>query len=109
MEDLMNSPATNLKHTLHFARATGAIGAWVEGLSLGSVPSAEAIRALRHALADYGVLFFDFGRIPTELGTQHRGVNDFIGPRKLKRLTVAGDKPSREFGSQGRVGKACES
>jgi taurine dioxygenase len=26
--------------------------------------------------------------------TQHRGVNDFEGPRKLKRLTIAGDRPA---------------
>ena len=27
--------------------------------------------------------------------TQHRGVADFAGPRKLRRLTTAGDRPSR--------------
>jgi taurine dioxygenase len=26
--------------------------------------------------------------------TQHRGVNDFVGPRKLRRLTITGDRPS---------------
>jgi taurine dioxygenase len=29
-----------------------------------------------------------------ERGTQHRGVADFTGPRKLRRLTFAGDRPS---------------
>jgi taurine dioxygenase len=27
--------------------------------------------------------------------TQHRGIADFVGPRKLRRLTFAGDRPRR--------------
>lgn len=51
--------------TIEFQRANGAIGAWVTGVELGKEGSAEQAKTLRRGLADYGALFFDFGRIPT--------------------------------------------
>jgi taurine dioxygenase len=45
-------------------RATGAVGAWVRGFELGA-PGNEALsERLQRELAENGVLFFDFGRIP---------------------------------------------
>jgi taurine dioxygenase len=50
---------------LRFVRATGAIGAWVHNFRLSDPGNAACAGTLQHALAEYGVLFFDFGRPPT--------------------------------------------
>lgn len=54
---------TNSK--IEFKRATGTIGAWVSGVELGVEGDAEQAASLQRALAEHGVLFFDFGRVPT--------------------------------------------
>jgi taurine dioxygenase len=59
---------------IRFERATGLIGAWVEGVELGAPASAETAATLRRLLAEHGVLFFAFGRIPSA-----REFTDFTG------------------------------
>ena len=43
---------------------SGAIGAWVRGYELGVGASPDTSARLQRALAERGVLFFDFGRVP---------------------------------------------
>ena len=49
---------------LGIERTTGTIGAWVRNFELGDPANASAADDLRRALAEHGVLFFDFGRAP---------------------------------------------
>ena len=49
---------------LAFEPVTGVIGAWVRGFDLASPANSALADALQRALARYGVLFFDFQRIP---------------------------------------------
>jgi taurine dioxygenase len=49
---------------VRFERVTGTIGAWVSGVALDAQSTLIA-EMLRRGLAEYGVLFFDFGRIPS--------------------------------------------
>jgi taurine dioxygenase len=62
----MTIAAVNLKEDVRFERATGAVGAWVHGIELGK-QSAETVDTLVRGLHEHGVLFFDFGRIPSEV------------------------------------------
>lgn len=55
------SPATT---ELQFERATGIVGAWVHGFDLSAPGNGACKATLQRALAEYGVLFFDFGRAP---------------------------------------------
>jgi hypothetical protein len=47
-----------------FERVTGLIGAWVQNFRPDTAVNQANAPALRRALSEYGVLFFDFGRIP---------------------------------------------
>lgn len=58
--------ANHLKPDLHFERATGLVGAWVHGFALGAPENRTSSETLQRALAEHGVLFFDFGRAPSE-------------------------------------------
>lgn len=49
---------------LHFERATGVIGAWVRGFDLDAPDNRSRSDELLRALSQYGVLFFDLGRVP---------------------------------------------
>jgi taurine dioxygenase len=49
---------------LEFERVTGPIGAWARGFELGAPESRSQADRLQRALAQHGVLFFDFGRVP---------------------------------------------
>lgn len=51
---------------LHFERATGVVGAWVHGFEPGATDNGALGGALLSALSEYGVLFFDFGRVPSD-------------------------------------------
>jgi taurine dioxygenase len=57
--------ATQTAISLSCERVTGHIGAWVRGFELGSPDNAPHANMLQRALAEHGVLFFDFGRIPS--------------------------------------------
>jgi taurine dioxygenase len=60
----MVTTASQLTGQVQFERATGNIGAWVHGIALDAEGAAIS-QILRRALAENGVLFFDFGRIPS--------------------------------------------
>jgi taurine dioxygenase len=49
---------------LGLERASGLIGAWVRNFAPNAPDNTAKAPALRRALSEYGVLFFDFGRIP---------------------------------------------
>lgn len=51
-------------NSLTCERVSGHIGAWVRGFELGSADNPARAGMLQQALAENGVLFFDFGRIP---------------------------------------------
>jgi taurine dioxygenase len=53
------------KEGIRFERATGSAGAWVHGAGLGAAPDPIVTDALTRALHEYGVLFFDVGRVPS--------------------------------------------
>jgi taurine dioxygenase len=57
--------AASTHQYIRIERATGAVGAWVEGVELGAPADATTAATLRRLLAEHGVLFFDFGRVPT--------------------------------------------
>ena len=53
-----------VRSDLQFEAVSGNIGAWVRGFELASPENALLEDRLQRALAEYGVLFFDFGRVP---------------------------------------------
>lgn len=55
--------ATAALDRITFTPASGQLGAHVEGLAIDAKPDAETTSALRYALHEHGVLFFDFGRL----------------------------------------------
>jgi taurine dioxygenase len=61
----MATVSEKLTEDVRFERATGTIGAWVQGIGLGITASAATAQILRRGLAEHGVLFFDFGRVPS--------------------------------------------
>ena len=56
--------ATSIGTSLSCERVSGHIGAWVRGFDLGAPGNPAQADMLQRALAEHGVLFFDFGRIP---------------------------------------------
>jgi taurine dioxygenase len=50
---------------LGLERVSEVIGAWVRNFALGAPGNDAKAPALQRALAEHGVLFFDFGRVPT--------------------------------------------
>lgn len=56
--------ASSTLTSLEFEPVSGKIGAWVRGFDLTSSGNLNQTDVLKRALAEYGVLFFDFGRIP---------------------------------------------
>ncbi len=56
--------ATHTPTSLSCERVSGNIGAWVRGFELDAPDNAAHADMLQRALAEHGVLFFDFGRIP---------------------------------------------
>src|SRR5689334_328120 len=50
------------EHAIRFERATGTVGAWVRGIGQ-PVPRVDAAAALRHALHEHGVLFFELDHV----------------------------------------------
>lgn len=60
----MGLSASESQYEIRFERASRNIGAWVRGVPLDA--EGEAVETkLRRALAEYGVLFFDFGHLLT--------------------------------------------
>ena len=57
--------ASKVQSVLDFEAVSGNIGAWVRGFELARPENALLGKRLQRALAEYGVLFFDFGRAPT--------------------------------------------
>jgi len=55
--------ATAVMDKITFTPASVALGAYVEGLAIDAKPNEETTKALRYALHEHGVLFFDFGRV----------------------------------------------
>jgi len=55
--------ATAVLDKITFTPASIALGAHVEGLAIDATPDEQTTQALRHALHEHGVLFFDFGRV----------------------------------------------
>ena len=51
--------------SLAFERVSGNIGAWVRNFDIGATDNVAHQGVLQHALAEHGVLFFDFGRLPS--------------------------------------------
>ena len=51
---------TMAKEDVRFERVTGTVGALVHGVELATAPSAAAVDALRNAVHEFGVLFFEF-------------------------------------------------
>jgi taurine dioxygenase len=49
---------------VRFEAVSGNIGAWVRGFELAAPENGLLKEQLQRALAEYGVLFFDFGRVP---------------------------------------------
>lgn len=83
----MTTTASNLKENVFFDRATGTIGAWVHGVTL-ETRGAEIADTLRQALAQHGVLFFNFGRVPslsefTEFAELFGEVEKVYGQKKI--------------------------
>src|SRR5688572_29799642 len=60
----MTTAKLKVKEDVRFERATGTVGAWVHGVGLGRASSKIADVVIR-GLHEHGVLFFDFGRIPS--------------------------------------------
>lgn len=61
----MTTATSEPKADIRIERAAGNIGAWVEGVELGAPAGPETATTLRRLLAEHGVLFFDFGRVPS--------------------------------------------
>jgi taurine dioxygenase len=57
--------ATILETGLELEPVSANIGAWVRGFELGAPGNSALADKLQRALAENGVLFFDFGRVPT--------------------------------------------
>ena len=60
----MTTARLKVKEDVRFERATGTVGAWVHGVELGRT-SGKIADSLVRGLHEHGVLFFDFGRIPS--------------------------------------------
>jgi taurine dioxygenase len=56
--------ALSAQSDLRFEAVSRNIGAWVRGFELAAPENDLLKERLQRALADYGVLFFDFGRVP---------------------------------------------
>lgn len=57
--------ASKIASTLSFERVSGLIGAWVRGFDIAAPDNRARSDELHRALAEHGVLFFDFGRVPS--------------------------------------------
>lgn len=64
MASAHNAEADTDLSGLRFEAVSGNIGAWARGFALDAPDNASLKERLQLALAEYGVLFFDFGRIP---------------------------------------------
>ena len=53
-----------VRSEVRFEAVSRNIGAWVRGFELGAPDNALLKERLQRALAEHGVLFFDFGRVP---------------------------------------------
>ena len=77
-----------LNHQIDISRASGAVGAFVEGVDLSQPIDDRAIAEMRGALADYGVLFFRDQTITPE---QHIAFAERFGPIDINRFFKAAD------------------
>lgn len=60
----MMASARSVRTDVRFEAVSGNIGAWVRGFELDAPENGLLKEQLQRALAEYGVLFFDFGRVP---------------------------------------------